>query len=506
MKIRLDFVTNSSSSSFVAVSIEDSELARICREHRIRLNVSGDMISCNIYIGEAELPIAPRGADFILWFLKFVTELNLADEAACKEIRSHRKEIEYSFIHSSIEYEHYCTEDFNGNLHWEESRDKERIILKGFDASKWSEVWEKESIEEISKLDTGTNTERLAPDNYPFWRFLSEGYASSTRDNFVRKMMDKYGTTVIEVGSLNNGSADDLTADDLLEKLNEKAALPEELDFEGKTVEISCYTNNSGNALFAYESDRYTQVNKDSIEEEIKWFKENTHQNLELIKKNLWINLIKESYEKAIKELKATPVNRISSSCDYVVVPRSLDEYISQDDVQSYMKEKYNLHDGSEDMLTLFTKEEHEMEKKELSISYYEKIIMGIESADKIRKMSKSKREPIKIIWEDQMHDFLIANTQFGNNVITKPTAHAETQIVNDGSQKLPVPEEYNNLLYRVRMTIHKAWPDGVINKKTKKFEQLQEDLTACYTGIGYSSEEAFFKAYGYSVKTGKRK
>jgi len=504
MKFRFDFVTNSSSSSFVAVSIEDSELARICKEYRINLKVSGNKVSCKYDIGESELPIAPNGADFILWFLNFIAELKLADETACKEIRSRRKEIEENFVRSEIEYEHYCTEAFQGNLHWEETRDKERIVLKGFDAAKWSEIWERESLEEISKLDSGTNTERLSPENYPFWLFLSEGWASSKQDNFVRKMMDKYGTTVLE--PLRNESTNDLNVDELLEKLNEKSVLPEDLDFEGKKVEISCYTSNSGNAIFAYDSDRYRMIDRDSIEEKINWFKENTHQNLELIRKNLWIDLIKESYEKAIKELNANPTNRISPGCDYVVVPKSLDGFFSLEDIQSYIRDKYNLHDESKALLDLFTEEEYELAKKEFFFDYYKKILSSIESSDKIRKMSKKEKEPIRIIWEYQMHDFLVANTSFGKKGDSITEKHSETHVAKNNNGKLPVPEEYNNLLYRVRMTIHKAWPDGVINKQTKKYEQLQEDLIACYTGIGYQSEEEFFKAYGYSVKAGKKR
>ena len=502
MKFRFDFVTNSSSSSFVAVSIENSELARICKEYNINLRVSGDKVSCKYNIGESELPIAPNGSDFILWFLNFITELKLADENACKEIRSRRKEIEDSFIRSEIEYEHYCTEDFQGNFHWEETRDKERIVLKGFDAAKWSEIWERQSIEEISKLDSGTNTERLSPENYPFWLFLSEGWASSKQDNFIRKMMDKYGTTVIE--SLRNGSEDDLNVDELLEKLEEKSVLPEELDFEGKKVEISCYTNNGGNAIFAYDSDRYRLIDKASIEEKIQWFKENTHQNLDLIRKNLWSDLIKESYEKAIKELNANSTNRISPGCDYVVVPKTLDEYFSSEDIQSYIRDKYNLNDGSKALLDSLTEEEHELAKKEYIFGYYKKILSSIESSDRIRKKSKTEKEPIRIIWEHQMHDFLVAKTSFGKKEDAISENHSETHEIKNNSGKLPVPENCNNLLYRVRMTIHKAWPDGVINKQTKKYEQLQDDLIACYTGIGYQSEEEFFKAYGYSVKAGK--
>lgn len=47
MKIRTDFVTNSSSQSYIAVAIDNSELARLCKKNKVKLKISGDTVSYN---------------------------------------------------------------------------------------------------------------------------------------------------------------------------------------------------------------------------------------------------------------------------------------------------------------------------------------------------------------------------------------------------------------------------------------------------------------------------
>ena len=267
----------------------------------------------------------------------------------------------------------------------------------------------------------------------------------------------------------------------LIDVIKERAVDPNTEDLSMKSVSIDLY-DIDGYGIFDPNSKRYSHIDKSFLNKvRAHWagsgYTDEGKKELQLeAQKEKWGEYLRTLYKDSLDELGAIVLGRITSKCDYAVIMDSADGAVSKFEMDRYIG---------------LNEENRQIIKENYYIHYLRDRINDLSQAD---KKSDEGKLPVKVIFESQLYDYLMKHTSLGG-ITPKPVYGP------NGTIRCKVPECYKETIDDIVSELINRWPSREINPKTRTYESISKEIDGCYKEIGYESREAFFDAYGFSVK-----
>ena len=218
MKIRFDFVTNSSSSSFVIFNVKNKELVKICERFSIPVRIDRNGISSLLQAEQSSLAgLTPDGQSIAEWFAKVLSARDVYRfydkdfTEAVKYLYAHADAIDAQTESSEIAAASVVTDD-DGSYIDVETRKKGTIESFSVDTYEWDYEKNGEALwEALQAMDTGliSRMRKVARENHLIRKQKDPWYKETSGDTIfdvVQRPVTLQGKTCCLTGDFAYGS------------------------------------------------------------------------------------------------------------------------------------------------------------------------------------------------------------------------------------------------------------------------------------------------------------